>query len=158
MQYDITVTEVAPQQVAAIKKHTARATISNDIAAGFGSIVHAMGSSGVAAAGAPLIVYHSVIDDQTSGDIEICIPTAGEIAGDGEVYSRELEGGTVATTTHRGPYHEMAAAYRALTNWIAENGHEMAGPPREHYLNDPTTVAPQDLLTRVEWPIRGNQR
>ncbi|MDX2344085.1 MAG: GyrI-like domain-containing protein [Acidimicrobiia bacterium] len=47
----------------------------------------------------------------------------------------------------------MAPAYHALTSWIAEQGHEIAGPPREIYLNDPQRIPPAELLTRLEFPI-----
>ena len=33
-------------------------------------------------------------------------------------------------------------------------GTELAGGPREVYLNDPSQVAEADLLTEVQWPIR----
>ena len=60
---------------------------------------------------------------------------------------------TMATTVHHGPYEQIAAAYHTLTGWISEHGHDIAGPPREIYLNDPQTVAPAEILTRVEFPI-----
>jgi len=153
MPYDIQIAEVEPQLIAAITKHTTFRQIGDDIAAGFGSLVHAMGREGAEASGPPLIVFHSVIDEETAGDVEICIPVTAGIAGDSDVYSRELEGGTVATTMHRGPYEQIAPAYHTITGWISEHGHEMAGPPREIYLNDPQTVPPEELLTRVEFPI-----
>lgn len=112
-----------------------------------------MSREGVAPSGSPMIVYYDVIDDETGGDIEICVPVGGAIAGDSKVYGRELEGGAMATTVHRGPYEQIAPAYHTLTSWISEHGHEIAGPPREIYLNDPRTVAPDGLLTRVEFPI-----
>ncbi len=59
----------------------------------------------------------------------------------------------MATTVHRGPYEEITLAYHTLTGWIPGNGYEIAGPPREVYLNDPQTVAPEELLTRVEFPV-----
>jgi hypothetical protein len=45
--------------------------------------------------GAPLIVYHDIIDEETDGDIEICIPIAGTFPAGNDVYSSELEGGLV---------------------------------------------------------------
>ncbi len=93
-----------------------------------------------------------MIDTETDGDIEICVPVASIIAGNSDVYGRELEGGPMATTVHRGPYEEIAPAYHTLTGWISEHGHEIAGPPREIYLNDPRTVPPEELLTRVGFP------
>jgi effector-binding domain-containing protein len=154
MPYEVEVIETAPQTVAAVKVHTSLKKIGDDIGTGFGAVVQKMGASGLAPAGPPLIVYHDVIDEETAGDIEICVPVTGEIAGNGEVYTRELEGGTMASTMHHGPYSEIAPAYHTVTGWISEHGHEMAGPPREIYLNDPQSVPEEELLTRVDFPIR----
>ena len=153
MPYDVQVNEVAPQLVAAIKIHTTLSRIGEDIPAGFSSLVQAMGAEGASPAGAPLIVYHDIIDEETDGDIEICIPVAAEFAGGADTYGRQLEGGSMATAVHHGPYQEIAPAYHTLTGWVSEHGHELAGPPREIYVNDPQTVPPEELLTRVEFPI-----
>ncbi len=153
MPYDVQVMEAEPQLVAAVKVHTNLSRIGDDIAKGFGSVVRVLGQEGISPSGAPLIVYHDVIDEETDGDIEICVPTATQIAGDSDVYGRTLEGGTVATTVHHGPYQEIAPAYHTLTGWVSQHGHAMAGPPREVYLNDPQMVPPEELLTRVEFPI-----
>ena len=153
MPYDVQITEVPPQIVAATTVHTTLSRIGADIGGGFGKLMMAMGSEGVAPSGAPLIVYPDIIDDETGGDLEICVPIAAEVAGGAEVYRRTLEGGTMAATIHHGPYEQIGPAYQTLTGWISEHGHETAGPPRETYLNDPQTVAPEELLTRVEFPI-----
>lgn len=153
MPYEVEISEETPQQVAAVKIHTNLSRIANDIGAGFGSLMQAISGEGVSPSGAPLIVYHNVIDQETEGDIEIYIPVDGEFCSDSDAYGRELEGGTMATTVHRGPYEEIAPAYHTLTGWISEHGHEIAGPPRETYLNDPQVIPPEDLLTRVDFPI-----
>ncbi|MCP3974214.1 MAG: MerR family transcriptional regulator [bacterium] len=153
MPYDIEIIETSPQLVAATKVHMSLRRIGRDIGTGFGSLMQALGREQVAPSGPPLIVYHEVIDEETEGDIEICVPVAKDISGDVDVYGRELEGGSMATTVHHGPYDQIAPAYHTLTGWISEHGHEIAGPPREIYLNDPQTVAPEELLTRVEFPI-----
>jgi effector-binding domain-containing protein len=72
---------------------------------------------------------------------------------EGEVYSTTLVGGAVASTIHHGPYQEITPAYHTITGWVQDHGHQFAGPPREIYLNDPTLVAPEDILTEVQWPI-----
>lgn len=153
MPYDVQVEEVTPQLIAATKVHTNLARVGNDIGAGFGTLMRGLGREGVAPAGPPLIVYHDVIDDETDGYIEICVPVAATISGDAEVYGRELEGGAMATTVHHGPYEQIGSAYHTLTGWVSEHGHDIAGPPREIYLNDPQTVPAEELLTRVEFPI-----
>ena len=153
MPYDVQVTEALPHVIAATTVHTNLSRIGQDIGAGFGSLMMAMGREGIAPSGPPLIVYPDIIDDEIGGNIEMCVPIGGDFSGDGDVYSRELEGGAMATTVHRGPYQQFAPAYHTLTGWISEHGHEIAGPPREIYLNDPQTVAPKELLSRVEFPI-----
>jgi effector-binding domain-containing protein len=153
MTYDVQVMDETPQLVAATRVRTNLRQIGTDIGAGFGSLMQVLGREGIPPSGAPLIVYHDVIDEQTDGDIEICVPVEKNISGDSEVYVRELEGGTMATTIHRGPYEEIAPAYDTLIGWISDSGLDIAGPPREIYLNDPQTVAPEDLVTRIEFPI-----
>lgn len=69
------------------------------------------------------------------------------------VYS-PLDGGTVATTEHRGRDEEIGPAYQVLTGWVAEHGYEIVGPPRELYLNDPMTVQADEIRTRIEFPVR----
>jgi effector-binding domain-containing protein len=154
MPYDVQVTEVEPQQVIAVRIHTGMSRVADDVGNGFGRLVHALGIAGVSPAGAPLLVLHDVIDQETDGDIEICIPIDGNISEQEGVYRRELEGGTMASTIHHGPYQEIAPAYHTVTGWISDHGHEIAGPPREIYLNDPQTVPEEELLTRVEFPIQ----
>ena len=153
MPYDVQIIEAAPQMVAATRVHTTLRSIGEDIGAGFGTLMQLIGSRGLPITGPPLLVYHDMIDEDTGGEIEICVPVGTAVPDGSGVYGRELEGGPVAATTHRGPYAEIAPAYHTLTGWISEHGHEIAGPPREIYLNDPQTVPPEELLTRVEFPI-----
>jgi DNA-binding transcriptional MerR regulator len=86
--------------------------------------------------------------------VEICFPVAAGFEATGEVYGTELPGGPAAVTVHRGPYAEITPAYHTVSGWIHDHGHELAGGPREVYLNVPGQVAEADLLTEVQWPIR----
>lgn len=153
MTYDIEVVEVTPQLVASTRARTNLSRIGGDIGVGFGTIMHALGSQGVVPSGPPLVVYHDMIDETTDGEIEMCVPIEGGIPEGSGVSSREIEGGLVATTVHRGPYEEIASAYGEIMGWVPQNGHVFAGPPREIYLNDPQEVAPDALLTKIEFPV-----
>ena len=153
MPYTVTIETVDPQTVIATKRHTTLAKVGEDIAVGFGMLAQSLGTEVLQPTGAPLIVFHDVIDEETDGDIELCIPVGRLIDADGEVYGREVEAATVATTVHHGRYSEIAPAYHTITGWISEHGHEITGPPREIYLNDPQSVPEEEQLTRVEFPI-----
>lgn len=154
MPYDVALKQAPEQWVASWTTRTTMAAVGDDVGRGFGAVVGALGAAGAHPAGAPFIVYHDVIDEQTDGTIEVCVPVPpGVQAPSGEVEWKQAPGGTVAWTTHRGPYDEISPAYHTLTGWVQEHGHRLAGPPREVYLNDPQSVAQEDLLTEVHFPV-----
>lgn len=154
----IEITEVDPQLVAATRTHTNRNEIGAHIGAGFGALMQTLAEEGVAASGAPMVVYHNWVDDEQGGDIEVCIPIGREISGNAQVSARTLDGGAMATAVHQGPYSGLRSVFEALMAWISEHDHESVGPPREIYLNDPQTVTPEELLTRVEFPVAPGNR
>ncbi len=151
MPYEITTVETPPVLAASLRLRTDLASIGADLGAAMG---RTFGAIGGAAAGAPYVVYHDVIDVDTDGDIEVCIPVrAGTTSTDDGVEVGSTAGALVARTVHQGAYDQIAPAYHALTTWIHEHGHAVAGPPREIYLDDPTTTAPDEVRTEVQWPI-----
>jgi len=152
-RYEVLIEEAAPRQIAAVKIYTSLSQIAKDIQGGFATLMQGLARAGVSPMGPPMILHHDLIDERTDGNIEICVPVERLESSESEVYERELEGGTVASTLHHGPYEQIGPAYHVLTGWIFDNAYEIAGPPREIYLNDPQTVAPEALLTRLEFPV-----
>ena len=65
----------------------------------------------------------------------------------GRVVASSLPAGRIATTTHRGPYAELGAAYDALRTWCRERGETPAGPRWELY--GPHRDDPAELTTEV---------
>ncbi len=59
----------------------------------------------------------------------------------------------VAVTYHKGPYEKVGETYGALFGWIAQNGYEMAGAPREIFWSDPAETAAEKLVTEVQIPV-----
>ena len=153
MPYDIAVEQVPERTVAALRKTTSLRTIGNDLGSGFGALMRFMDAAGAQPMGPPFIVYWDIIDEETSGDIEFCVPVVAGLSGSETVEVKTLPSEAVAYTVHQGPYPEISPAYHTLTGWISDHGHEMTGPPREIYLNDPMEMSEHELLTRVEWPI-----
>ena len=156
MPYEVTVKELPAQPVAATRTTTDLGHIAAAISTGVDAVLAELGRRGLEPAGPLQVVYHAdqVLDDDTEAPIEICFPVAGPFDGAGEVYGTELPGGPAAVTLHRGPYAEIGPAYHTVSGWISDHGHELAGGPREVYLNVPGEVPEADLLTEVQWPIR----
>lgn len=153
MPYEVKVEEKEESQVAALRVHTSLDSIGDAVSQGFATLMSAVQSQGSTPTAPPFIIYHDVIDEETEGDIEMCIPIANPIETEGEVDSRVIDGGPAAVIVHKGAYDELGPAYHALSTWISEHGHQFAGPPRETYLNDPNEVDVSELLTEVAWPI-----
>ena len=151
--HEIEVDEVPAQHIAVVKIHTTLSRVGSDIQTAFAELAGGLAGANVSPIGAPLLVYHDVIDEETTGEIEVCAPVEATFTGAQAINARTLEGGKMATTTHQGPYEAIGPAYHSLASWIAEHNYEIAGPPREIYLNDPRAVAPTELLTRIEYPV-----
>jgi len=149
LPYDITVKTIEAQRVVGHRVHTSLKNIGQAVGEAFGGAMAAIGA-GATPAGAPFVVYHDIIDDQMEGEIEACIPVARGAAYGVAV---DIPAAEVVSTLHRGPYMEIGAAYEALGAWLAQEGREPVGPPREVYLNDPDETAPEDLLTDVQFPL-----
>lgn len=154
MPYEVQEKELADTNVAAVSKEVNLKSIAGAIGEGFGTIMGTIGPEGMAPTGAPFVIYHDVIDEETSGKLEMCIPVAGLFDAGGPVESKQLPGGRAASTIHKGAYDEVAGAYHAISTWMADNGYEPAAPPAEIYLNDPTEVSVSEQLTEVVWGFR----
>ena len=139
-----------------IRRHTDKAGISTAIGESMHALYATVMGSAAELAGAPTVLYHDVIDEEQSGDLEVALPIAepaGPIAVDGDMVRRTVDGGMVATTHHHGAYDEIDGAYHVLAGWIAEHGHTPGFPARELYLNDPSEVPEGEQLTEVQWPF-----
>jgi len=153
MPYDVQVKEVPELLVASVTRYASQATIGKEIGEGFASLMEAVGPVGYGN-GMPGIAYPDVIDEWTDGTIEIFMPVARHFDPPEGMEVKLQPAMTVAWTIHRGPYAECALAYHTLVGWIQEHGHEMAGAPRELYLNDPGEAGEDEALTEIQFPIR----
>jgi effector-binding domain-containing protein len=152
MEYVIAAREVGPQTVFSIRDRRASPDIPGFLSEAFGELFGRLSLLGVRPAGHPFVIYHAFGPAEI--DAEVCVPIAEVASATGRIRSRELPAVTVARTLHVGPYEDLGAAYRALTEWINRNGLEAAGPVRERYLNGPGDGATStDYRTEVEIPV-----
>lgn len=95
----------------------------------------------------------------TPGDkvrYDACITVGPEVGPAGEVGVQEIPGGDYAVTLHQGPYDGLKQTYAQLCGqWMPESHREIRSLPScEVYLNDPDTIAPQDLLVEIRLPLQ----
>ena len=80
-------------------------------------------------------------------NVEVGVLASGPFSQTGNVISSELPAGVAAVATHRGSYSELDVAHRAVRDFCAAHGRQLAGPRWEiygHWREDPS-----DLETEV---------
>ena len=120
-------------------------------------------SEGITAVGPQMVQFHEEfeynLDDM---DVEACIPVAlgdawDETASELDAHGAELRtlpGGLMASTIHLGIYEQIGGAYRALSNWAAENGYRICGDAVERYFKDYRDTPNRDaFITEVAVPL-----
>jgi effector-binding domain-containing protein len=142
MSYDVGLAQVPSRPAAIVRRQATLQQLPKVVPESCGVVWNALKAHGVRGAGRHLAVY---LDDQIN--LEVGVEMDGPFTGAGEVVASAPPGGTVATTTHLGPYHLLGNAHRAIREWCQRHGHRMAGPNweiyghwRDEWNNDPSQI------------------
>ncbi|MDH5185342.1 MAG: GyrI-like domain-containing protein [Gammaproteobacteria bacterium] len=85
--------------------------------------------------------------------MQIGIPVAESVEGDGTVIAASIPAGQYLRTLHRGPYKTLGKTYERVQTYTQEQGLGLADYMLESYLNDPNKVSPDALETEVLVPF-----
>lgn len=116
----------------------------------FGELYPHLGRD-VECAGPPFALYHSWEGEIM--DMEVGFPIAGKGVEAGNIRTIKLPAVRAAMAVHVGPYDRMTETYNIVMEWMKGNGHRPASYMWEEYLNSPQEVPPDQLMTRIYWPI-----
>jgi effector-binding domain-containing protein len=143
MAYEVHI-EHRPQQPAAVlRAHVKESEIAPFLSRAFGAVGAALAAQSMAPTGPPFGVYRI---ENGEFDVAAGFPASGVIRNQDSVESITLPGGTVAVTTHVGPYSTIGEAYDALITWVSSQGYVAAGDPWESYLDGPEVPMPHTLV------------
>lgn len=149
MNYQIEISEIEPIRVAYMR-YAGAATEANKV---FPKVFQSVrGKSN----GAPFFNYLSMNSETKIGEMELCVPTAENPAGNG-VEVKEMPRVKAVCTTHIGSYETMNAAYSAIDKYAAENGLMLMTPFREVFIKGPGMMLkgnPEKYVTEILFPIR----
>ena len=126
---------------------------------GMGRLYGTAAQMGLVPTGMPMAAYFTDPSEgpEYEAEWEIWAPVAGEPepfpADESGLGIKLLPSERVVFAMHRGPYELIGDTYDRLIAWLQTEGHTMTGAPREAYLSDPNTTAPEDLLTEIQLPI-----
>jgi effector-binding domain-containing protein len=128
MPYEIRIEDSASQPLAVVRRQVAGWELATVVPECCGLVWQAVKAQ-KARAGRHVAVY---LDDSIR--VEVGVELLDHVfLDDGEVVRSVTPAGTVACTTHLGPYSLLAEAHEAIHDWCAEQGHELAGPRWEIY-------------------------
>lgn len=113
-----TIEERPGQPYAAIRRKVTMQTIGEVLPTVHPNVFAWLGRNGIAPAGAPFWKYN-VIDMEAEMEVEVCVPTAEPVSGEGDVLGGLLPAGRYATVWHTGHPSELMAATAALLDWAA---------------------------------------
>ena len=86
--------------------------------------------------------------------MECAAPITGRIVlSDPEMEVRTLSGGKVLSLIHTGTYAKLHEAWSRIGAYAEEKEFVFNGPHREVYLNDPSVVKEEELLTELQIPV-----
>jgi effector-binding domain-containing protein len=114
---------------------------------------------GLAPAGAPYVRYHAFGGEET--DVEVGVPVAAAVPGDGPVTPGRLPAGPVALLVHMGAHDTLGGSYERLSAFVKESDREPTGTGWEvyHWIDltqapDPASwPAPTDWCTDLVQPV-----
>ena len=152
---DVSVKQADPMNVAFVSLHAPYSQIPEAM----GVLYRFAAQGGLHPAGEPRAVYTTPPDSAETADPdwEVWAPVAEQVPTAGPdaqgLGTKPVPGKLVASTTHKGPYEDIEPTYFALTQWVADNGYEIVGPPEEIYFSDPATVPPEEYITEIRFPV-----
>ncbi|NTW51591.1 MAG: transcriptional regulator [Chlorobiaceae bacterium] len=144
--------ELSPVPALMIRVHTSMHDIANLFDAGYREIIALLATQGMKPAGAPYARYFNM--ESTMIDIEFGFPVESAAQGGGRIAVGTTPSGKAVTSQYIGPYNEIEPAYDALMKWAGDNGYSLSGEAYEIYLNDPSSIPPDQLRTQVHLLLR----
>lgn len=85
--------------------------------------------------------------DQLRSDAAMTLP--GHAPSPLGLIEHRIAPGRFATATHQGGYEGLPDAWKTVKAWAAQNGHVVANPGYEIYVNNPMTTEKSALLTEI---------
>lgn len=139
------------QPTLTVRTRTSVAEISNALGTAFKAVWEYARAHDVQPAGPPFALYHNM--DMQDLDLEAGYPVSRSVRGSAIVIAGELPECEAATCLHIGSYESIGQSYEVLMNWMKERSLESWGLVYEFYLNDPRNTPPDQLRTRIVFPL-----
>ncbi|MES2629539.1 MAG: GyrI-like domain-containing protein [Bacteroidota bacterium] len=151
--YTPVVGEVADITYLAVKDSCLAKDIAQHLEKAYGKLEAYMKANRIEQAGSPMAIYWSY-DPDGSTTFEAGIPVKAGTQGKGQIYVAKTDGGKTITCTHLGDYSKSGEAHMVIDEFAKENNMKI-NEAIEIYENDPTKVKPEEVRTKILYPVKG---
>jgi effector-binding domain-containing protein len=127
MTHDVRVEQVPARPLAVLRLRASRHELSRVVPESMGIVWNALRADGKRGGHNVAIYLDSAITLESGVEFD------GEIPSGANLFPSSTPAGTVATTTHMGPYGRLGDAHEAIRTFCKTNGHALAGPNWEIY-------------------------
>lgn len=128
MGYEVRIEQQAGQPLAVVRRRASKQELSKVVPEACGTVWSELKSHHVAGAGRHVAVYWDGVIN-----LEVGVEIGDLFQGAGEVVASRTPGGSIAKTTHFGPYALLHLAHEAIQSWCNDNDLTLAGPSWEIY-------------------------
>ncbi len=169
MSIDIRIEQQETLYALEIEQHAPMWKIPKLLGDAFPRIDRHISAKGGTRTGAPYVRYMEIDWEQmrncgplrmlwqmltTKQPMRIGMAVDAPIEGEGDIETVTIEAQPSVRTIHRGPYQKVGDTYKEIVDWAEANGVELADHTMENYINDPTTVAKEDIETLILIPVK----
>lgn len=156
--FEIRTRSVDQQKVATIRTHVLADALPDFIGDAMARIYQRLGAAGAEPQGDPFVAYHGIVDLDSDGPVEVCVPFSGSLdPQDG--LSVRTEPATrlayVRLTKAQVAFPQILEAYSAVERYLQANGLQGDGSPREIYHERWDDAADDEHVCDVAFPFRG---
>ncbi|MFI8928744.1 MerR family transcriptional regulator [Streptomyces sp. NPDC053474] len=164
--FEVKIVEVPGTPVLSETRHLVSDELPVWIGASLGRLERAAAEECGGITGAPFVIYHSAVSEESDGPAEACVPVADLEAARAWVRERGRAQGLTARvepayrmayvriTKAQVAYPQILAAFDTVEEWITREGLVCTGPCREVYFADWDAAGPEDEVCDVAYPVR----
>lgn len=157
MEKDITLFEQPELITVAIREKATMEELPEVVGRSYARLYEYLTRNGAEVTFPPYVAYLNIDQNKTKEvwDMEIGFPVSKQLAGEGDIYAGKVPASKAVTALHKGSYSTLDDTYSPVYRFIAENGYELlTNTHYDFYMNDPDTVAEEELLTKVVIPVK----
>jgi DNA-binding transcriptional MerR regulator len=157
IMHQVATRELPEQKVLTFERRVYAKELPRFIEHSFNALHVHLAQSGLTTDGAPFVVYHGEVNEDSDGPVEVCVPFEGSVEPAGEMRVRlepaHQEAYTRITKTEV-EFPGILRAFESVHRWLQKHDKTPSAAPREVYFAPWDEVGVNDPACDIAWPFR----